>query len=125
METVTKKAMKGGEFLIKETLASQIFIPEEWNEEQKMIAQSCHDFLATEVWPILDRIDAQEEGLMVSLMNKAADLGLLGLNVPESAIDKLQYFNFKRFLSLLFLKCFYELQIVSKFITRFFTQCIS
>ncbi len=84
METVTKKAMKGGEFLIKETLASQIFIPEEWNEEQKMIAQSCHDFLATEVWPILDRIDAQEEGLMVSLMNKAADLGLLGLNVPES-----------------------------------------
>ncbi|MES2558120.1 MAG: acyl-CoA dehydrogenase family protein [Bacteroidota bacterium] len=83
METTTKKAIKGGEFLIKETAAHDIFIPEEWNEEQKMIAQSCHDFLATEVWPILDRIDAQEEGLMVSLMNKAADLGLLGLNVPE------------------------------------------
>lgn len=83
METTTKKAIKGGEFLIKDTAAHDIFIPEEWNEEQKMIAQSCHDFLATEVWPILDRIDAQEEGLMVSLMNKAADLGLLGLNVPE------------------------------------------
>ena len=83
METVTKKALKGGEFLIRETLANDIFIPEEWNEEQKMIAQSCHDFLATEVWPILDRIDAQEEGLMVELMNKAANLGLLGLNVPE------------------------------------------
>jgi alkylation response protein AidB-like acyl-CoA dehydrogenase len=83
METTTKKAIKGGEFLIKETAAHDIFIPEEWNEEQKMIAQSCHDFLATEVWPILDRIDSQEEGLMVSLMNKAADLGLLGLNVPE------------------------------------------
>ncbi len=40
--------------------------------------------------------------------------GLWGLNVPESAIDKLQYFNFKRFLSLLFLKCFYELQIVDE-----------
>lgn len=84
METTTKKAIKGGEFLIKETNAHDVFIPEEWNDEQKMIAQSCHDFLATEVWPILDRIDAQEDGLMVSLMNKAADLGLLGLNVPES-----------------------------------------
>lgn len=83
MESVTKKAIKGGEFLIKETNAQDVFIPEEWNEEQRMIAQSCHDFLATEVWPILDRIDAQEEGLMVELMNKAAELGLLGLNVPE------------------------------------------
>lgn len=83
METITK-ALKGGEFLIRETLAQNIFIPEEWNEEQKMIAQSCHDFLATEVWPNLDRIDAQEAGLMESLLNKAADLGLLGLNVPET-----------------------------------------
>lgn len=84
METVEKpKALKGGEFLIRQTNANDIFIPEEWNDEQKMIAQSCHDFLATEVWPILDRIDSQEEGLMVELMNKAANLGLLGLNVPE------------------------------------------
>ena len=83
METAVKKALKGGEFLIKETSAHDVFIPEEWNEEQRMIAQSCHDFLATEVWPILDRIDAQEEGLMLELMTKAANLGLLGLNVPE------------------------------------------
>lgn len=84
METLNQtKAIKGGEFLIKETLAESIFIPEEWNEEQKMIAQSCHDFLALEVWPNLDRIDTQEEGLMESLLNKAADLGLLGMNVPE------------------------------------------
>lgn len=83
METSTKNALKGGEFLVKETPAEAVFIPEQWNEEQKMIAQSCHDFLAAEVWPILDRIDAQEEGLMVELLNKAAVLGLLGLNVPE------------------------------------------
>ncbi len=76
-------ALKGGEFLIKETEAQSIFIPEQWNEEQKMIAQSCTDFLAQEVWPNLDKIDAQEEGLIVKLLNKAADLGLLGLNVPE------------------------------------------
>lgn len=83
METTSKKAIKGGEFLIRETNASDIFIPEQYTEEQKMIAQSAHDFLAAEVWPILDRIDAQEEGLMVELMNKAAEMGFLGLNVPE------------------------------------------
>ncbi len=85
METINqKKAILGGEFLIKETLAENIFIPEEWNEEQKMIAQSCHDFLAAEVWPNLDRIDAQEEGLMESLLKKSAELGLMGVNVPEN-----------------------------------------
>src|ERR1035437_5152509 len=85
MTTLTKgtTALKGGEFLIKETNANDIFIPEEWNEEQLMIAKSCRDFLAQNVWPNLDRIDAQEEGLMVSLLNKAGELGLLGISGPE------------------------------------------
>lgn len=82
-DTKTTTALKGGEFLIKETNANDIFIPEQWNEEQLMIAQSCTDFLAQEVWPLLDRIDAQEEGLTVKLLDKAAELGLLGLSVPE------------------------------------------
>ena len=76
-------ALKGGEFLIKETEAKNVFIPEEWNEEQLMIAQTCHDFLAQHVWDKLDRIDNQEEGLMVDLLNKAGELGLLGISVPE------------------------------------------
>jgi len=74
---------KGGEFLIKDTEASAVFIPEEWNEEQQMIAQTCTDFLAQHVWPILDRIDTQEEGLMPELLNKAGELGLLGISVHE------------------------------------------
>ena len=64
---------KGGEFLIKETLAKDIFIPEEWTEEQKMIAQTCEDFLKTEVFPNLDRIDNHEGGLMERLMDKAVE----------------------------------------------------
>ncbi len=84
METTTKTALKGGEFLIRETEANDIFIPEEWNEEQQMIAQSCRDFIAQEITPNLDRIDSQETGLAEKLMDKAADLGLLGLSVPES-----------------------------------------
>ena len=83
MATTEKKLTKGGEFLIKETLAQDIFIPEEWTEEQKMIAQTCVDFLEAEVNPNLDRIDNHEEGLMESLMDKTGELGLLGVSVPE------------------------------------------
>lgn len=84
METVTRSnSTKGGEFLIKETQPEDIFIPEEWTEEQMMIAHSCRDFLEQEVYPNLDRIDAQEDGLMVSILNKAGELGLLGISIPE------------------------------------------
>ncbi len=80
-----KAAIKGGEFLVKETNFNDIFIPEEWSEEQKMIAQMCVDFLNTEVIPILDEIDSSKDPkLMAGLMNKAGELGLLGLSVPES-----------------------------------------
>lgn len=75
--------LKGGEFLIKETKAADIFIPEEFTEEQLMIAQTCSDFLEQEVYPNLDRIDAQEEGLMRWLLQQAGELGLLGISVPE------------------------------------------
>lgn len=85
METTDKKsnAIKGGEFLVKDTQAHEIFTPEEWTEEQQMIAQMCKDFLAAEIHPILDRIDTMEEGLMPFLMEKAGELGMLGLSVPE------------------------------------------
>jgi alkylation response protein AidB-like acyl-CoA dehydrogenase len=84
METTAKSTLKGGEFLVKESSYQDIFIPEDFTEEQKMIAQSCHDFLAAEVWPNLDRIDDKEEGLMVKILDKAAELGILGLTIPES-----------------------------------------
>ena len=77
------QALKGGEFLIKETKAANVFIPEEWNEEQKMMADTCRDFLDSEVFPNLDRIDALEDGLMPSLLDKAGEMGLLGISIPE------------------------------------------
>ena len=83
METIEKKVIKGGEFIIKETEATDIFIPEEFDEESQMIQKSCEDFLAAEVLPNLDRIDAQEEGLMPTLMDKAGELGLLSVSIPE------------------------------------------
>lgn len=83
MATETKKALQGGEFLIRASEPKDIFIPEEFNEEQRMIAQSCTEFLEKQVWPQLDAIDAQQEGLMPELMDKAGELGLLGISVPE------------------------------------------
>lgn len=83
METKEKIVIKGGEFVIKETNFQDIFIPEEFDEEQMMIKKTCEDFLETEVTPYLDRIDNQEEGFMQSLLDKAGELGLLGVSIPE------------------------------------------
>jgi alkylation response protein AidB-like acyl-CoA dehydrogenase len=81
--TQTKRALKGGEFLIRETAAHEIFIPEEFNEEQRMIAQTCKDFLKQEVYPRLNEIDSQKDPkLMPALLDKAGELGLLGTSVP-------------------------------------------
>src|SRR6267378_1335560 len=82
--TEKKKAITGGEFLIRETEASEIFIPEEFNEEQKMIAQTCRDFLKKEVTPRLNEIDSMKDPkLMPSILDKAGELGLLGTSVPQ------------------------------------------
>ncbi len=82
MTTVTTK-IKGGQFLLKATDAAGVFIPEEFNEEQIMMREMARDFIAHEVLPILDRIDQQEEGLMQKLLDKAGELGLLGVSIPE------------------------------------------
>ena len=78
-----KKIITGGEFLVKATSTDDVFIPEELDEEQRMIGETCKDFLSTEVFPVADRIDAQEEGLMRSLIQKTGELGLLGIAIPE------------------------------------------
>lgn len=76
--------IKGGEFIIRKTTTSEIFTPEEWTEEHHMIAQMCDDFIAQEILPNIERIDKMEEGLMPSILEKAGELGLLGLSVPEN-----------------------------------------
>ncbi len=79
-----KNQIKGGEFLIKETNCQDVFIPEEFDEEQKMIAQTVNDFLTAEVNNKLDEIDSQKDSeLMPSLLTKAGELGILGVSVPE------------------------------------------
>ncbi len=84
METLEQKqTIKGGEFLVKETEAQDIFIPEEFSEEQKMMAEATQDFIGKEIAPNVERMDSMEEGFMPSLLDKAGELGLLGVAIPE------------------------------------------
>ncbi|MHB1178759.1 MAG: acyl-CoA dehydrogenase family protein, partial [Daejeonella sp.] len=83
MQAPNKNSIRGGEFIIRETSYEDIFIPEEFDEEQLMIRKTCEDFLESEIYPNLDRIDAQEEGLMTGLMDKAGELGLLAVSIPQ------------------------------------------
>jgi alkylation response protein AidB-like acyl-CoA dehydrogenase len=73
----------GGEWIIKEVQASDVFIPEDFNEEQIMVRDMCTQFVDTDVLPVADRIDKLEPGLMPSLLAKAGEQGLLGITVPE------------------------------------------
>jgi len=81
--TATTKALHGGEWIISESHPEQTFIREDFNEEQKMVLEMCHQFLNTEVLPIIDRIDKLEPGLMPSLVQKAGEQGLLSTSLPE------------------------------------------
>lgn len=79
----TANALKGGEWLIKESNPFDTFIPEDFDEEQKMVMDMCTQFLDTEVYPVLERIDKLEPGLMPSLVEKAGEQGLLSTSMPE------------------------------------------
>lgn len=85
METAvnSKAALKGAEFLVKESSPAEIFIPENFSEEQRMIRDMAEQFVAKEVTPVLERLDKLEEGLMPSLLEKAGEQGLLGAAFPE------------------------------------------
>ena len=75
--------IQGGEWIIKEVKAEDVFIPEEFNEEQLMVRDMCTQFLETEVLPVVERMDKLEPGLMPGLLAKAGEQGLLGVSVPE------------------------------------------
>ncbi|MCS6929590.1 MAG: acyl-CoA dehydrogenase family protein [Saprospiraceae bacterium] len=74
--------LKGGEFLVRETQPEEVFIPEELNEEQRMARKMVEDFLEQEVYPNVPKIEKQEDNIVVRLLKKCGDLGLLGAHMP-------------------------------------------
>lgn len=79
-----KQLLKGGEFLIKESATAATFTPEDFTEEQLMIRQMVEDFITQEITPNLDKIEKQEDQIAARLLEKMAELGLLGTHMPEA-----------------------------------------
>ena len=80
----TMASIQGGGFLIQSSTPENTFTPEDFNEEQHMIAAMCTEFLEKDVLPHLNEIDDKKEGLMQELLDKAGSLGLLGAAFPEA-----------------------------------------
>ena len=78
-----KKIIKGGAFLIEERNPSEIFTPEDFTEEHRMIADTTRQFVDNEVSTRIDELEKHDWKLSRELVNKAADLGLIGANIPE------------------------------------------
>jgi alkylation response protein AidB-like acyl-CoA dehydrogenase len=79
----SRKLLKSGEFLVSSTEAADVFIPEEFSEEQKMIAKTCSDFLETEVMPRMNDLEKCDRELMKSILRKLGELGMMGISIPE------------------------------------------
>ena len=82
-ETINKDMLRGGQFLVKETACEDIFTPEDFSEEQKMMKDSVKEFVDREIWPHKERFEKKDYALTEEVMRKAGELGLLGIAVPE------------------------------------------
>lgn len=82
--TTTPTAIRGGSFLIEDRSPDEIFIPEEFSDEQRQIGQTTREFIANEVLPQAEELEQHKEGLTQSLLRKAGELGLLGGEIPEA-----------------------------------------
>ncbi|CAM3784804.1 acyl-CoA dehydrogenase family protein [Mesobacillus zeae] len=93
MANQTDKLLKGGSFIIEEVTSDQMFTPEDYTDEQKMIAKTAEDFVENEVLPEVEHLENHEFHRSVKLLKKAGDLGLLGADVPEEygglSLDKI------------------------------------
>ena len=78
-----KGIIKGGGFLLEDIGPDQVFTPEDFNKEQRLIAKAVTDFVVGEIQPVTNDIEQKKEGLVPSLLKKAGELGLLSADIPE------------------------------------------
>lgn len=84
MSDTTKTTLKGGEFIIKDIPAAELFSLEELTEEQKMLRESIHDFMEREVIPKRERYENKDYALTEATMRQLGEMGILGIAVPEA-----------------------------------------
>ena len=78
-----EKIFVGGEFLISNATPEEVFTPEDFTDEHRMIMDMAKDFVEKEIRPIEDKLEEKDHDLTLSLLAKAGELGLLGTDVPE------------------------------------------
>ena len=83
MPTKNKTKLKGGEFILKESLSEEIFTPEDFSEEQLMMKETIIDFMDREIWPDKMKYEEKNYDLTVQAMKKIGELGLLGVSLEE------------------------------------------
>lgn len=80
----TNNLLRGGQFLIQETQPDEVFTPEDFTEEQRMMIDSVKEFVDREIWPHKPRFEQKDYELTHEVMKKIGELGLLGVAVPEA-----------------------------------------
>jgi len=83
MPTKNKTKLKGGEFILRESLSDEIFTPEDFSEEQLMMKDTIIDFMDREIWPDKMKYEEKNYDLTVQAMKKIGELGLLGVSLEE------------------------------------------
>jgi len=78
-----KQVVQGGSFLIEDRTTQEMFTPEDFTEEHRMIAETTRQFIDNEVIPHIDELEKHDWKLARELVRKAAELGLIGANIPE------------------------------------------
>ena len=84
MELKTKSTVKGGEFIIKDSNPEDIFTPEDFSQEHIMMKESVQEFIDREIWPYKERFEKKDYEFTKQCMQKAGELGFLGVSVPEN-----------------------------------------
>jgi len=80
---MTKTLMKGCEYLLRTATPGELFTPEDFSDEQRQIADTTEQFVKKDVLPVAEAVDQQDFDLVVDLMRKSAELGLLMAEIPE------------------------------------------
>ena len=75
--------IKGGEFLIREIKCDEIFITEEFTEEQQMMRDAVKEFVDREMLPHRERFEKKDYAFTEEIMRKLGDMGLLAVSIPE------------------------------------------
>tara|TARA_B100000575_G_scaffold284701_1_gene279084 strand:+ start:7548 stop:9338 length:1791 start_codon:yes stop_codon:yes gene_type:complete len=83
MPTKNKTKLKGGEFILRESLSEEVFTPEDFSEEQLMMKDTIIDFMDREIWPDKMKYEEKNYDLTVQAMKKMGELGLLGVSLEE------------------------------------------